>query len=100
MKVILIMKSWHYNYYKDKSVIQDLVDLLDEDRCLYIYTQYDCWIVENKDCIQVGEGAMMINSDDIIRIVNTNTITHVELYRSEELETNKHKDNLNDSEGE
>lgn len=99
-------RSWHYNYFDGKSVISEVVDLLDDDRYLIIYTDSDSFFVTSENDIQIGECAMMIGSDDVVCFINTNKITHVELHRSKNLNKNKNKNinnksnSLNDSEGE
>ena len=77
------MSSWHYQYYDGKSIITELLDLLDSQRCVLIYMKDGtCFTVTSKNDIKVGEGAMMIGSDDIVRLINTNEISYIELYRS------------------
>ena len=80
--VVKMNDSWHYKYFDGSSVIEEMIKLLDEDRVLLIYTDSDCFIVSCKNTIEVGEGAMMIGSDDVICMINTNKITHLELHRS------------------
>lgn len=98
------MNSWHWHYYKGKSLIEEFLEALTEDRYLLIYTESDCFTVTSKNEIQLGEQAMMIGSDDVVCFINTNKITHLELHRSENLNkiknTNINNNSLNDSEGE
>ena len=98
--------SWHYNYFGGKSVIEELITLLKDNRYLVIYTDTDSFFVTPEDDVQIGERAMMIGSDDMIRFINTDRITHLELCRSKTLNKNKNKNinnkssSLNDSKGE
>lgn len=94
--------SWHYQYYDGKSIITELLDLLDSQRCVLIYMKDGtCFTVTSKNDIKVGEGAMMIGSDDIVRLINTNEISYIELYRSHKQVNNISKPySLNDSEEE
>lgn len=96
------MSSWHYQYYDGKSIITELLDLLDSQRCVLIYMKDGtCFTVTSKNDIKVGEGAMMIGSDDIVRLINTNEISYIELYRSHKQVNNISKPySLNDSEEE
>lgn len=96
------MSSWHYQYYDGKSIITELLDLLDSQRCVLIYMKDGtCFTVTSKNDIKVGEGAMMIGSDDIVRLINTNEISYIELYRSHKQVDNISKlYSLNDSEEE
>ena len=98
------MSSWHWHYYQDKSLIEELLNLLIEGRCLLIYTESDCFTVTPDDEVSLGEEAMMIGSDDVVCFINTNKITHLEIHRSENLNKIKNKNinntSLNDSEGE
>ena len=94
--------SWHYQYYDGKSIITELLDLLDNQRCVLVHMKDGtCFTVTSKDDIEVGEGAMMIGSDDIVRFINTNEISYIELYRSYKQANNINKPySLNDSEEE
>lgn len=92
--------SWHYQYYDGKSIITELLDLLDSQRCVLVHMKDGtCFTITSKDDIEVGEMAMMIGSDDIVRFINTNEISYIELYRSYKQANNINKPySLNDSE--
>lgn len=43
------MSSWHYQYYDGKSIITELLDLLDSQRCVLIHMKDGtCFTVTSK----------------------------------------------------
>jgi hypothetical protein len=76
------MKTWHYNYVQEKSIIQEMLSLLKDDNILNIYTEDDCLTATSEDEVQIGDGAMMINSSKHILLINTHKIVYCELIRS------------------
>lgn len=72
--------SWHYNFYKDKSIINEMVDLIGDNRYLMITMRNgDCFKVVDSSWISIGQEAMMIARDDEVSFINTNYILYVRL---------------------
>lgn len=72
--------SWHYNYYKDGSIINQLVELIDENRVMRITTIDGNIFTATKDSdVNVGEEAMMIAEDNKVSFINTTHIIYIQL---------------------
>ena len=76
------MKIWHYNYIQKTSIIQEMLNFLKDDSVLNIYTEDGCLSATSEDEVQIGDGAMMINSEHHILLINTHKIIYCELIRS------------------
>ena len=76
-----MINSWHYNDGTGKSLITEMVSLLNDSNALYIYIKDDCFIVDADDVIEVGAYAMMISykGKEHTVLLNTHNITHIEL---------------------
>lgn len=84
--------SWHLAMWQDKSLIQELVELLNEDNYINVYTNHSNFFITSEDSVTVGENALMIASDDCVQLINTDYIIYVELCKSTILNSDKDKE--------
>lgn len=91
-----MIDCWHWNFYKDKSIFQELISLLDEDRHLIISTPNKNWFITSDDDITVGATAMMVASKGYVSFINMNYIIYASLIDDtpKNLNTKNSKDNI------
>lgn len=66
---------WHYDLNRDKSLINELLSLMNEERYLKVYIdEGKCFTITDKKDISVGMGAMMIAEDDKVSLINTDKV--------------------------
>lgn len=72
--------SWHYDSYRDKSLINDLLSLINEERYLEVYIDGGkCFTLTDKEDISVGMRAMMIAEDNKVSLINTDKVRYFQL---------------------
>lgn len=78
----IVDNSWHFNYGQGKSLIKELVDMLDETNYMEIWTSDgDYLFVTSEDRIDIGARAILVSSDNNIDLINTNYIIRVNIHR-------------------
>lgn len=71
---------WHYDLHRDKSLINELLSLMNEERYLKVYIdEGECFTITDKKDISVGIGAMMIAEDDKVSLINTDKVRYFQL---------------------
>ena len=81
--------SWHFNYYKDKSVINELLELVNEDVCMEVITEYGQFKITKETSVSIGAGAMMIAEDNKVSFINTDKIIYIQLIGANDKHYNK-----------
>lgn len=103
-----MIESWHWNFYQNKSIFNELLELLNENRHIVVVTPEKDWIITSEDEVSVGTTAMMVASEGHVSFINTDYIVYAEMIdiTPKNLNIDNGKDsidnisNLNDSEEE
>ena len=72
--------SWHFNDYSNKSLLVDLVKLVNEEHYITIFMDNGVqFVITDEDDVDIGAEAMMIATKNEVVFINTNKIEYLKI---------------------